>query len=363
MLGRFFRWGAAGIGLAVLGLIFFVMFVFGYHKWIWYSVVPHVRYMEVKIDLTLDGEPVEMRSVTRCRYHYEPHGPLAVNFRTGFRPSRGVLAKRLSDGRGLVIMPGTICQRFGILYGEKDRWHELTINAFRDFHIYLLDDADDPQVIGYPILPQYLEEPDARIEIHSIEYREPTKADPTDPTKEVGWFKRAEKGDDRPADPHSVSNIWSGLFASMVPKKDWSKVEQLSEVLGSRKTPSANIFAAAREHYEKLNFDGLPFFEDRKKVYASYTGAKVEVSTKTSPWWLALGRADRPPSMKNFGAGCYSQLRFRYPFDTHTSLLLDGKLIAADLKNSMGDGPAFDPATGLLIEIGYLCVAPRKLLK
>ena len=362
MLGRIFRWGGAGIGLAVLGLILFVMFIFGYHKWIWYSVVPHVRYMEVKIDLTLDGEPVEMRSVTRCRYHYEPHGPLAVNFRTGFRPSRGVLAKRLSDGRGLVIMPGTICQRFGILYGEQDRWHELTINAFRDFHIYLLDDADDPQVIGYPILPQYLEEPDARIKIQSIRYREPTKADPTDPTKEVGWLEWPENDDIRPFAPISGTKKWVGLFASLLPREDWSKVEQISKVLGSRKTPSADIHETIREHYENLDFDGLPFFEDWKKVSASFVGNVVEVSTATVPWWVNLERVDRVPYMKS-DWGCGSQLNRHFGFHLPPlpSLRVNGRLIADKLKTS--SGPAFDPVTGLLIEIGSYCMVSTRLLK
>lgn len=347
------KWTGGAIGVGLLGVILMAFIAIDGPRALWYAVVPSYRYSEVKVDLTLDGERIELSAVAGCRYRQSTDVPLVTNLSSGYYIKGGALAKRLPDGRGLVVIPGTFCSAFQNLSGRKEEWRPLP-NSLRGLHILILDNADNPTVIGYPILPQYLDQPEARIAINSIEYRERDSADITDPTQEVGWLEWPESpvGNDS-------SHVWIGRFAAIIPERQWKNVEQIASAFADRTTPSADVYAELQTVYDDLDFGALPDFEDRTKVNVLVDDYAVRLSTNTKPWWVELHRTSAR-AFEVSPRGCQTGINAHARLTPPQGLQVDGRVIAPEVGIT---ALSFDPKTRTLVKIGTVCATSNRILK
>jgi hypothetical protein len=351
------KWVGSAFGAALLGLLVYFFVAIDGPQVLLNSVAPSARYSEVKIDLTLDGERIEMKAIARCRKTKDLDVPLVTSLGSGYVLEGGALAKRLPDGRGLVVIPRTFCSEFQNLGGQIDVWQPLP-RGEQGLHLLLLDNADAPRTIGYPILPSYLKSPHPRISVHGLEYRERVGVDPTDPSLEVGWLRWPNvSADDQGAWRRvAPADNWIGQFASIVRPSDWEKEKSLADALKERSKPSADIYA---EIGEDIDLEGLPPFEEQEQTNVDVADGIVRLSTSTEPWWIELRRGDLVP-YEVIPRRCRTGIRRFSRLVPPHALEVDGYLVAPAIQSVTG--PAFDPRSGLLIEVGNACVTSNRIL-
>lgn len=360
MFDKSLKWIGFTVGMLATSVLLFVFFAVDGHKAIWYSIVPDYQYIEAKVDLTLDGERMEISAVGRCRWRQGTKIQGQFDGKTGFYLTGGALAKRLSDDRGLVVVPHSLCRHLGLIGLEGDTWRRPLNNPLFEFNFLLLDDADAPQTIEMPILPQYLNQPGARLVVHSVEYRRPSAPKITDPTQEVGWLEWPDENEKRHKKV-KAKKLWIGLYASVLPRETWEQVAQIPDVLRGRMTPSANIEDKIRKKFGRLNMQGLPSYKNWQKIDVVAADSVVRLSSDTPPWWITLRRADRLDYKSVLGSCLTENFKKHYNFSPPHALEVNGELVAKEIPK--GGGMAFDPNTGLLIEIGSACAISNRILK
>ncbi|NIJ40184.1 hypothetical protein FHS78_000439 [Parvibaculum indicum] len=360
MFGKSLKWIGVTAAMLATSVLFLVFFAVDGHKAIWYSVVPDYQYIEAKVDLTLDGERMEISAVGRCRWRQGTNIQGQFDGKTGFYLTGGALAKRLSDGRGLVVVPRSFCGYLGLAGLKGNTWQRLLGNPLRGFNFLLLDDADAPQTIEMPILPHYPNQPGARLVVHSVEYRKPSVPKITDPTREVGWLEWPDENEKRHKKV-KAEKLWIGLYASVLPRETWEQVAQIPDVFRGRTTPSANMEEDIRKKFGHLNMKGLPSYKNWRKIDVVAEDGVVRLSSDTPPWWITLRRADRLDYKGVPGLCLTENFKKHYNFSPPHALEVNGELVAKEIPK--GGGMAFDPNTGLLIEIGSACAISNRILK
>ena len=252
-MGGSVRWIGSSVAFALLIVLLVVLILRDVPRTVWYAVIPTYRYSEVRADLTVDGVRLDVSAVGGCRYREDIDFPLVNSLRAGYYLEGGVLAKRLQDGRGVVIVPRTFCTLLRSSPGKVMDWTAYP-DHLRGLHIFLLDDADSPNTILYPILPQYLGLPEARVEVRGVFFRERTAAEVTDPTREVGWLSWPKRASEGSAEwkRAKLSDVWVGNFAAIVPEQQWMGVSQLADVYSHQHTPSSDVHAELNQIYSDL---------------------------------------------------------------------------------------------------------------
>lgn len=351
-------WVASSLGAFFLLIFLVVLFLMDVPRTIWYAVIPTYRYSEVRVDLTLDGVRMDVSAVAGCRFREDLDFPLVNSLRAGYYLKGGALAKRLPDGRGLVIIPRTFCT---LLRAHPDTEWRAYPDPLRGLHVLLLDDAEKPTVIGYPILPQYLASTDTRLSINGVYFREKDSVEITDASEEVGWLRWPEfsLGGNAARKSMNPADTWVGYFAALITEQQWKSVTQLTETFSERTTPSADVFSELDKKYGSANLEGIPNFEDQIKVNASVGRSAIRLSSETKPWWIELRRADRLPEWA-VPQSCKMGIRSHARLDPPDGLQVDGRVVAEKVNIST---LSFDPATRLLVRMGTTCAAANQILK
>lgn len=227
---RFLGW----LVLALIGLVIaFIFFGFGYHKSIWYDLVPYRWYDEVVLDVTVEGERMQISATSECRWRHYVTMPDAN--RTGYKVTGGIVAKRLPSGAALVIRPGAFCHTGGRvkiegIEGREGYYYANDIDYFHegmwkpqpvtDAPLMLwLDDAENPTQIEAYVSLDYYEHPNARVKLHGFTRQAKRRGSVTDVRDEVPWLAKGNSFWSGLED----AETWIGHFYWAVPQSVWQK--------------------------------------------------------------------------------------------------------------------------------------------
>jgi hypothetical protein len=178
---------------------------------------PGPRYLDVSVDLTVEGEPITISRVIECWPYF--YHELGSPFLPSLVPAHQAITHRLQTGAGVIVVipPAQCFSGARPLPGDY-----IPLIAW-------VDDADNPTVIEAYFSGTLVRSSEARVRFRDMRIRNSTDLERVESPDEFGWWRNLEQAGYK--QDQSVPADWFAIFGRLLERPQWQTSQTLSEML------------------------------------------------------------------------------------------------------------------------------------
>ena len=203
-------------------------------SWLWRVLFSDSVVVALTLDVSVDGERLELSRAIRCVQYYSATLPRSgqVNYR-----AVEAIGWKLASGGALLLIVPRVCGLRGKIEGSDGK-KRMGLRKIHPDHLPLLAwiaDTDDPQPVEAYVSQSAYDREGARLQFHGISARIDSSAIFADDRDQFEWFRQSQGG---PYQPKIYGPRLRHFYAGKVPEELWRRVPALVDFAKSTKHSS-----------------------------------------------------------------------------------------------------------------------------